>query len=136
MGFWDWMNKVIYNNENDNGFRYVMFCVVLLLFFLIIPGTLYYLSIFYFLAKWAPTVGDAGFGGPRALSIIIVFSLYYFGVYYSYKWHKTKRRLNDILDMLLDENEVEYLLTTAESLRRYGGLHGDKGEERARFFVE
>jgi len=119
----DWMDKV--NNKTGEDIAFLIFCATIFLVFVIVP------AILLILIKWDPVIGTTKVGSPLGLSTLIVSGLYYVGIYYFYKWTKTRKRLNWFLDNLLDENEVDHIIVTAKINR---GREYEKGEDRLNWF--
>jgi hypothetical protein len=122
MNFWDWISEFSEYERFGFGKR---FLVGFLIFF-VIPLILYSLIVLEHSRFF--TRDDGGWFG---LGMIIVYVLYAFGAHYNFAYNKTKKRLNKLLDMLLDENEVDHIIVTAKINR---GREYEKGEDRLNWF--
>lgn len=129
MGFWDWFSR---GPERPEGrFGSAKSVTVIVTVFVLVPLLLYYLI------KWDPVIGVSEDGEPATLGFWLVIGLYWACAYFSYKGYGLKKRLNRLLDMLLDDEEADHLFKTAKSQRKTlkeDRFSSEEGESRGRWF--
>jgi hypothetical protein len=129
MAFWDWLNKDY--EQTGERFGYAKRIAVGIIVFLLIP------ILIYFLITWNPVIDVDEDGEPTKLGIYVVIGLYWLGAYFAYKRHKTKIKLNRLLDKLLNDEEADHLFEAAKRRRQI--LKEEKfpleeGEDRGKWF--
>lgn len=131
MDFWDWINK------KDDGKRlwFAKRWIVGFSVFLFVP------VLIYLVVKWDPSIGIDEDGKPVGVGLFFIIGLYWCGAYFAYKRYEARKRLNELLDRLLDEEEVKNILETARNRREFLRQEGrefavgyEKGEKRVRWF--
>lgn len=134
--FWDWING---NDDENEGkrFWYAKRLIVGIIVFFLIP------ILIYFVVKWDPVIGLNEDGELNQLGMFIIIGLYWGGAYFVYKRDEAKRRLNCLLDKLLNEDKEEFkhLFEIAKERREdiredsfLGKERREEGENRVRWF--
>jgi len=131
MNFWDWINK----KDDGEKFFFAKRWLAGFLVFMIVP------LLIYIVTQWDPVIGFDEEGEPIKFGPFFIVGLYWCGAYFAYKRHEARKRLNKLLDRLLDEEEAMNILEIAKNRREFLRQEGsefavgyEKGEKRARWF--
>lgn len=129
MSFWNWLNEN-YEHTGER-FGYGKRITVAIVVFLLVP------MLIYFVIAWDPTIGVDEDGEPMRLGVYVVIGLYWLGAYFAYKRHETKKKLNRLLDKLLDDEEADHLFEIAKRRRQIlkeEKFSLEEGENRGKWF--
>lgn len=132
MDFWGWLTR----DFKGERFGYEKRIIVGVCAFVLVP------ILIYILVQWCSVIRANEDGQPYNLGALLVVGLYWLTAWLKYKTHETKRRLNQLLDRLLieDEAEVNYLFQKTQTIRSQlaeGGFmlrHVGVGENRVKWF--
>jgi hypothetical protein len=98
INFWNWFCA----DENQwERFGYGKRTIALVLVFLVIPISTYYL------VDWNPLIGIDEEGEPVRLGMYVMIGLFWIAGYFDYKRFCARKRLNDLLDDLFDEQKSQ-----------------------------
>lgn len=125
--FWDWISG---NYAQGERFWYGKRLIVGFVVFFLIP------MLIYMLVKWDPVIGFSEDGEPNQLGLWVIIGLYWVGAYFAYKRDEARRRLNRLLDKLLnqDGNELHSMIKEAKRRKELIGFLGLKREDRVKWF--
>jgi len=128
--FWDWISG---NYVQGERFWYGKRLIIGFVIFLLIP------MLIYMFVKWDPIIGFDEDGEPKQLGLWVIIGLYWVGAYFAYKRDEARRRLNRLLDKLLNKDEEEFNNFFEIAKRRRKGIKEDdyyweEGENRLKWF--
>ncbi len=126
---WKWFENLNENYEKEKHAS-TKFVLAGFIIFMIIPTFLYYFI-----------KADPGYDehyGRGGLGVLVVLAIYNIGAYFSYKAYLTKKRLNKLIDKLMDEKERSRVLEIAEEQEKHikdkKTSSCKEGEERIKWF--
>ncbi len=123
---WKWFENLNENYENEK-YASAKFFWVGLIIFIFIP-TFLYLFI----------KADPGYDGRTGFGAWVVLVIYNIGAYFSYKAYLTRKRLNKLIDKLMDEKERSHVLEIAKEkekdIKKRKIWTYEEGEERIKWF--
>lgn len=130
MGFWEYMGE---DFEGKERFGYVKRLLLGGVVFLAIPG------LIYLIIRWNPIVRTDEDGDPMRLGVYLVIGLYWIGAYFVYKRHEAKRRLIELMDKLLEDDDEEFehlfeIIRRRREMLRENRYISEQNEERVRWF--
>ena len=132
MSFWEYLDKDNLDNERFGNTKRIF---IRLFIFLVVP------ILIYTLIQWNPVIG-AGMDGEQPgleLGIWIVLIMYWTCAFLSHERYEGRKRLNQLIDKLLDEQESKHILDVIRQKQDIikedaGWGLNEYGEERVKWF--